>query len=300
MATGDRTTFIGGSDASVICGISPWKTPYQLWLEKTGKDPPPHIDNPAIHWGNILEPVLRQEFERLEGIKLTGIQEEVVHPEHDFIVGHIDGKFEIEGKAAGWEGKTTRRNFLEGDGKAWGDAGTDHVPIHYLIQCMHYLACTGFDRWALSVLIGGQDFRTYMIVRDEELINRIIEKEVLFWEQVKTDTPPEPVSERDIKAAYPPISDKKIYADIDIYKAQIALKDVKMEIKDLNKQRTDLEILIKQYMQDAEELAYKDTCLATWKEYSKECFDVDQFLKDHPELYKQYLKTQKVRTFLTR
>jgi len=34
----ERKGFIGGSDAPIILGLSPWKSPYQLWLEKIGQD----------------------------------------------------------------------------------------------------------------------------------------------------------------------------------------------------------------------------------------------------------------------
>lgn len=32
-----RKEGIGGSDAAAIVGLSKWKSPYQLWLEKTGQ-----------------------------------------------------------------------------------------------------------------------------------------------------------------------------------------------------------------------------------------------------------------------
>ena len=32
-----RNKYIGGSDASSVAGFSKWKSPYQLYLEKTGK-----------------------------------------------------------------------------------------------------------------------------------------------------------------------------------------------------------------------------------------------------------------------
>ena len=34
-----RKKGIGGSDASVVCGISRYKSPVELWLDKTGQLP---------------------------------------------------------------------------------------------------------------------------------------------------------------------------------------------------------------------------------------------------------------------
>ncbi|GHU60612.1 hypothetical protein FACS1894171_2310 [Clostridia bacterium] len=35
-----RRKGIGGSDASIVCGISQYKTPVELFMEKTGQSPP--------------------------------------------------------------------------------------------------------------------------------------------------------------------------------------------------------------------------------------------------------------------
>ncbi len=33
----ERRKGIGGSDASIILGLNKWKTPFELWLDKTGQ-----------------------------------------------------------------------------------------------------------------------------------------------------------------------------------------------------------------------------------------------------------------------
>lgn len=46
-----RTLGVGGSEAAVIAGISRWKTPLQVWLEKTGAVPPSSAQTEAAYWG---------------------------------------------------------------------------------------------------------------------------------------------------------------------------------------------------------------------------------------------------------
>lgn len=47
-----RNQGIGGSDASVIMGLNPYKSAYQLWLEKRGVAEPEDLTgNPYIYWG---------------------------------------------------------------------------------------------------------------------------------------------------------------------------------------------------------------------------------------------------------
>lgn len=52
-----RRGWIGASDVPVIVGVSPWKDPFTLWAEETGKVPVAEAGD-AAKWGNLLEPVI--------------------------------------------------------------------------------------------------------------------------------------------------------------------------------------------------------------------------------------------------
>jgi len=45
----------------VIMGVNPWRSPMDLWLEKTGEFSD-DIDNEAMYWGRTLEDVVAREF----------------------------------------------------------------------------------------------------------------------------------------------------------------------------------------------------------------------------------------------
>jgi len=56
-----RSQGITASDVPIILGLSPYKTPWQLWAEKTGKINAPDIsDNPHVQRGIRLEDTIRQ------------------------------------------------------------------------------------------------------------------------------------------------------------------------------------------------------------------------------------------------
>lgn len=57
--TEDRQNFIGGSDIPVIMGISPFKTRYQLLLEKAGLEVSNFHGNKYTEYGHIIEPQIR-------------------------------------------------------------------------------------------------------------------------------------------------------------------------------------------------------------------------------------------------
>ena len=48
-----RKLGIGGSDASVVCGISRYKSPVELWMEKTDQLPAQEAGE-AAYWGSAL------------------------------------------------------------------------------------------------------------------------------------------------------------------------------------------------------------------------------------------------------
>ena len=56
-----RKNGIGGSDAATVCGISRYKSPIELWMEKTDRMKPSEAGESA-YWGTILESVVREEF----------------------------------------------------------------------------------------------------------------------------------------------------------------------------------------------------------------------------------------------
>jgi len=156
-----RLNSIGGSDAGAVLGLSPYKTPLDIYLEKTGEIEPPNLsDKEAVRWGNILEDVIAEEFTARTGIKTRRVNRLMQHPVHHFMTAHIDRK--IEGKPEGLEIKTAGF-FL---GNQYGEEGTDQIPDHYLAQVLHYLAVTGYERFHVAALIGGQRLWIGCVERD--------------------------------------------------------------------------------------------------------------------------------------
>ena len=55
----DREKYIGGSDIPIILGISPFKTRYELLLEKAGLKEIEEVDNEYTRYGNTMEEKIR-------------------------------------------------------------------------------------------------------------------------------------------------------------------------------------------------------------------------------------------------
>lgn len=74
----DRDKYIGGSDIPIIMGISPFKTRFELLLEKAGLKENDFTGNEYTEYGNVLEPKIREyvnktfDKEFIEGKHING------------------------------------------------------------------------------------------------------------------------------------------------------------------------------------------------------------------------------------
>lgn len=278
----ERTKGIGGSDAAAICGVSPYKTPLQVWEDKRGLNGPGE-DNDAMFWGRTLEPVIRQRYSDITGFPVKIPTEILRHPKYEFMLGNIDGFTDeprgIEIKTAGYP-------------TDWGEPNTDQIPLPYIFQVQHYMAITGYPVFDVPVLIRGRDFRIYHVEQDAELQEMMIQKEAEFWEMVKSGTPPPPVNYEDVVRLYRVSHDKKITATPEIEILIDSLKKVKGDIDILYTNETEIKRIIMEFMGESDtiiDLNGKD--LVSWKTANAtQRFDVKALQKENPEIYRKYLK----------
>ena len=192
-----RYSGLGGSDAAVATGLSRWKTPFQLWSEKTNRIQPTKAGESA-YWGSVMEPILRQEFAKRSGYTVKEIHAFFKSVAHPYMLANIDGCVDMSnGQYALLEIKTAGAYAVQD----WADG----LPVEYFLQIQHYLAVTGLQSAYVAVLLGGNKFEYQQIARDEDTIGNIIKLEGEFWNYIKRDVPP-PVQAKDsdfLSAIYP-------------------------------------------------------------------------------------------------
>lgn len=167
-----RNKGIGGSDVAVIVGKNPWKSPYTLWAEKTGKVEAEDLSNNRfVQAGIRLEQTVADWFCDETGKKARRCGT-LVDDEVPYLMANVDRL--IVGENAGLECKTaTGYKAKEWDG--------EEVPAAYIIQCQWYMMITGAEKWYIAVLIGGNDFRWKEIPRNESDIEALREAAINFW-----------------------------------------------------------------------------------------------------------------------
>ncbi len=177
-----RRASIGGSDAGIVMGLSPYTSLYTLWLEKTGQKEPEDIsDREAVYWGSKHEEMIAREFCKRENksVRRCGLYRSRKYP---FMVASFDRL--IAGEHAGLECKTAA---------AWKkqiwDSG--EIPPWYYMQCLHYMIVSGFKRWYLAALIGGNHFTCWQVDYNEEHATALIEAEQDFIDRVSRGVMPE-------------------------------------------------------------------------------------------------------------
>jgi len=272
-----RKKGIGGSDAGAVLGISPWKTPLQVYMDKVGAADPIQ-DNDSMFWGRTLEPVIRQRYADVTNRKVVVPDTLITHPKFEFIIGNLDG---ITSDNRVLEVKTAR------SAEGWGEPGSNEIPDSYMIQVQHYMLITAIPVADVAVLIGGSDFRIYEVPAEPELMELMIEKETGFWSRVINRDPPEPITYQDMLLKYGRTSkESRVQADVVAMAAVARLKEIKAIVKEEDKLKT----VIMAAFGESDTLMDNNKVLATWKAGNgSKRFNAKLFEAENPELYKKYI-----------
>lgn len=175
-----RLLGVGASDSPVLMGASKYSSPVELWGIKTGRLPESVDDeNERMLWGQRLEPLVAEEYERRTGRQLVlwgWLLRSAVEP---FMLATPD-YHDLGGTPV--EIKTTdasrKRDWVDG------------APAHVNIQCQHQMFVTGASKASVGVLVGGNTFMWCDVERDDTLIAEIVATCRTFWEHVTSDSPP--------------------------------------------------------------------------------------------------------------
>lgn len=287
-----RSSTIGGSDASAILGMNPWKSAYALFLEKTNKIVPEDISGKeAVRLGTDLEEYVAKRFTEATGKKVR--RENYTVFRDDMPYAHANYDRLIVGERAGLECKTT--NALQLSKFKNGE-----FPATYYCQCVHYLMVSGLDRWYLAVLVLGIDFKVFCIERDEAEIESLRVAEEDFWNLVQTDTPPDldgSESTMDALERQYPDSVSGQLVDLTGCAADLAILDVCRErIKELEEKENTAKAHIMAAMGGAERGEYGGYSIS-WKTQARKTFNRKKWEADNGVIPDTYMKTSESRVF---
>jgi predicted phage-related endonuclease len=292
----ERRKGIGGSDVAVLLGLSPYKKPLDLYAEKTGvwKD---ELAGEAAHWGTVLEPVLaRQYVERhqvavarrerdgdvlllpdaveivgLEDPRLTRLLGTLIHPEHEWARGHLDG-VEVVQRTQTPAAVSEFKQASDRMSQHWGEPDTDQVPLTYIVQQQWYMMLAELEVSHLFCLHGGNRGQRYILERDEGLIAMLLERAAWFWDLVQREQPPEFSTETgdtdSLLHLYPHHAAGltiEALPDTELWQLAARLHDARSLAKHWETVKDELSDSVRAQMASAEAITFGPNARITWK-----------------------------------
>ena len=177
-----RELGLGASDAPVIMGVSPWTSPFQLWLEKTGLGKRPKANQwqqEAMDRGNKLEPEVRRRFEVMMGLEFPPL------------VGYLEGHPEIRASFDGYNKDLKCLIEIKCPGKIdHSKAVKGKVPDKYYPQLQHQFLVSGATHGYYISFDGVDSLVVVNVFPDLYYMTNLKSQLVNFWKGVQSKTMP--------------------------------------------------------------------------------------------------------------
>lgn len=281
-----RKQGIGGSDVAAILGLSKYKGAFALWAEKSGLMEEPDISGkPAVEWGNILEPVVGDHYRALhpdrEVRRVNAVCRSLSRP---WAQASLD--YEVKDQKLGWGVLEIKTVGLRSAGD-WDDG----VPVYYQTQVMHYLSVTKRPFADVAVLVGGQEYREYRLMRDEEDVAAVERAVDGFWARVQNGEPPEITgADSDSRAVFAlnvdaggEIRETDTCFELEDWLAAKAMKDI------AEKKLKDATNKLKQAIGENKGIEVPEGKVV-WSRFEATKTDTKAFENDHPGMLDAYRK----------
>jgi putative phage-type endonuclease len=181
-----RRTGIGSSDIPVITGDAPWGDPVTIYQEKLGYTAAA-VSTPHMDAGTWLEDIIARWWADEKRHRVRKVNYGLRSREHRFAIASPDravpGRGLLEVKVA------------DHPGDSWGKPNTDQIPDHYFEQVQWQAAVAGVEVVDIAVFFTRTRRREpYTVLRDQSVIDELLEYGAAFWRHVEERTPPEPVA----------------------------------------------------------------------------------------------------------
>ena len=291
-----RRSGIGGSDVAAAIGLSPWKSPIELWEEKVLGKTQPKNDNDSMLWGRLLEPLIREEFSRRSGLAVQPLRSMLQHPVNKFMLANLDGLVLDPVRGPGVLEIKTASAFKMSE---WDD---NRCPDAYQLQVQHYLEVTGLSYAVIVVLIGGNKLQWITVDRDDELIASLVQLERRFWQHVLTQSPP-PVDGSTacaelLSRTYPSSSNAApLILPVDADSWIQDYLQAKLDEETAAERKRLAENKLKEVIGNHEKAISPGGYQATWKTVQSSRIDSARLKKEEPALFEKFATTSTTRRF---
>ena len=255
-------------------------------LEKRGEADRPDLSNvEAVQMGLKMQPVIGKLFEEVTGIAVREYDLAGTHKSEDWLKAHTDF-------TTGDGGLLEVKNYNGAYIKQFSAPDEPmQIPETDYIQLVHEATVFGVPHIYLAVLFGGQSFRHYRLDVTEQMKDEFIQKAAQWWALAQAgDMPPAETTEQ-AKKIYRATTDDAVVSNAQVENVILALKEIKEQIKQLEKQEESATVMLQNYMRDKTAIItpYNET-LVTWKaNKASKSFDSKLFAQAMPDIYEQFI-----------
>ncbi len=321
----ERRKGIGGSDVAAVLGLSPWRTPLQVFFAKTGR-PDPYEDTSdrkleLMHFGNVLEDIVSKEFQARLGLKVQRVNFPITAGKNEWMRANID-RAVINPALSGTVRLTDDKNRERFNGMAlttdtilecktanqyaageWGPSQEDEIragmivtehqiPLYYETQVQWYLGLTKARLCYVAVLIGGNELRVYAVERDDKAFELIKQKCQAFWEDcVLAGKEPEAVDIKDVLRLYGRDDGEMVEASNEMAADIGEYRTLAAEINSQKAKLDEIKLRLVKAVGPAAGVTIGGEKAFTYKAQTRTAVDTALLKKTHPDIWKECLKT---------
>ena len=249
-----RADGITATDVSVIAGLNPYKTPYQLWAEKLGKYEPEPVGAAAVR-GILLENTVAEFYEMETGRELRRSNGIVRLKEIPWVMASLDRTIVGEEGLVEIKTSTSPRWSLH------------PVPPEVVAQVQWQMFVTGAPWVDVAVLLGGLVFRIERVKADWKYQAELFSKAEGFREALATQTPPTLQGQDSdaLAAVVPQATEEYANASEGIERVAALYAEKQYEAKLLDEELQNLAISLKEAIGDKAGIV-GNGWQATWKQ----------------------------------
>jgi putative phage-type endonuclease len=296
-----RKTGLGGSDMGAVMGLSKYRTPLDVYNDKTSEE----INlapNDILDLSSYLEDYTARKFADLKGFTVKRHNAELTHRLYPYLKGNIDRRIMpecgnlsmgiLECKAL------STYNFRKVE--MYG------IPDEYMIQLQFYFMVSGYKyTWGYFAILNRDNGKmlVFKVEADRELGKAIETAGVNFWENHVAKRIP-PIENQAGKSIEMPKIDGKLVN----MSENLKLNNLLNQYREYNELKTQAESLVDEVKQEIAEITKDNSAVEcnSVKIYNitstRNTFDSQKFKKDNPAEYDKYIKqtvTNSMRIFLS-
>ncbi|MCI9080086.1 MAG: endonuclease [Lachnospiraceae bacterium] len=279
-----RKTGIGGSDAGAVCRLDPYRSITGVFKDKTCGSTETK-DNESMRQGRDLEDYVAARFSEATGLKTRRSNFMYRSLEYPYMVADVDRL--VTGMDAGLECKTASAYSAD----KWKNG---NIPLHYLVQCYHYMAVTGKKVWYIAAVILGKDFVYHRLEWDDALISQLRETEGRFWhENIIKGIMPEPDGSKacdEVLAQYFHTAKKGSFIELSGFDEKLDRRaEITGQIAALQQEQAKIEQELKKYMGE-NETASSGRYKVSWSNVETVRLETKRIRMEQPQIYEDYSK----------